>query len=221
MRRKRRKSLLASQSLRLPVRLLRQHGGHDDPAAVPAELRARPRRPRRKGHRVLVGGGVQRLVLRRRAGVADLGLSRRPLRPQADADPRLPRHDDRRLGDGHGAERLRVGGAAGARRLPRRLHLGLGDPGGEPDAQEPFGLGARQTVDRLAFGNADRAAARRRRAGADRPARDLLGGRRVDLRRLPVDDLRHPRGPHPAPAARERPAAAAQRAWCRTGGRSG
>ncbi len=51
----------------------------------------------------LVGGGVQRLFPRRRTGLADLGLARRSLRPQADADPRLPRHDDRHFRDGLGA----------------------------------------------------------------------------------------------------------------------
>ena len=42
--------------------------------------------------------------------------------------------------------------ALGRRRLPRRLHLGLRDPGREPDAEGSLGLGAGQIVDRLAVG---------------------------------------------------------------------
>ncbi len=34
------------------------------------------------------------------------GTARRSLRPQADADPRQPRHGDRHVADRHGAQRL-------------------------------------------------------------------------------------------------------------------
>ena len=107
----------------------------------------------------------------RRTGRAALGPARRPLRAQADAGPRQPRHGRSDVADRHGAERLSTGGAAAAGRVARRLFLRLRRAGGDADAEGALGLGAGRAVGRHHGGQSGRAAARRRAAAADRHPR--------------------------------------------------
>ena len=81
------------------------------PIYVERARRHRSGRDRRNGR----ASPMARPSLPRRCRAA-LGPARRPLRPQADADPRQPRHGGRDVADGHGPQCLGVGGLAAARR---------------------------------------------------------------------------------------------------------
>ena len=165
-------------------------------------------------------------LLHRRTDGALMGPARRPLRPQADADPRQPRHGDRHVADRHGRDGRAAGGDPAPDRPARRLRFRLDDPGGGADAEGEVRLGARRPLLRHHGGQPRRPVDRRRAAAADRHPLDLSPLGRGDLRQLPRHDcpaarkaasarcasaaVRRPLGADPGPApgrrdARDRP----------------
>ncbi len=185
------RTLLAAEPRRMPPRLVHDHRGDDAAAAVFADLCRAARRLGSRRDRAMVGRRLWRDLLCRRAGRAAVGPPGRPLRPQADADPREPRHGGRDVADRHGPQCVGTGGLAPVRRLRRRLRLRLDDPGGDANAEGALRMGARHADVRHHGRQSGRSADRRRAAAADRHQGNVLARRRRHLPDLHRDHRLH------------------------------
>ena len=137
------RTVLAAEPRRMPPRVVHDHRGDDAAAAVFADLCRAARRLGSRRDRAMVGRRLWRDVLCRRAGRAAVGTPRRPLRPQADADPGEPRHGGRHVVDRHGPQCVGACGLAPVRRLCRRLCVRLDHPGSDANAEGALRMGAR------------------------------------------------------------------------------